>query len=83
MRALPRQRSARPPCIPLSGGRASRQTLLVVLAAVVDAHEDAELDQLVELLQRDAPDAVQLLGGCLLGLGAVAPAHVTLLAWRP
>jgi len=57
-----------------------RRSLLLVLAAVVDAHKDAELDELVELLQRDAPDAGQLLGGLLLGLRAIAPAIMTQLA---
>ena len=63
-----------PPSSMLMRAESLTQWLRIVLAAVVDAHEDAELDELVKLLQRDAPDAGQLLRGFLLGPRAVAPA---------
>ena len=47
---------------------------VIVLAAVVDAYQDAELDELVELFQADASHAGQVGRGLALGLRVVAPA---------
>ncbi len=56
-----------PPSMPLPPS-------LLILAAVIDAHQDPELDELVELPQGDAPHAGQLRRGFALRLRVVAPA---------
>ena len=50
--------------------------LFAVLAAVIDAHQDTKLDELVKLFQGDAPHASQLRCGFALRLRVVAPAAV-------